>query len=437
MISIIMPLYNAERFLGETLQSIQKQTYHDFELICINDASTDATMDILQSVQEHDTRIKIYSNKERSGAAKSRNIGISKAKGEYITFLDGDDIFEEEMLELGYEAAKKEELDIVIYEYMHVDSHKIYEKKSIYRSKKYIEKYCNNPFCIAQQSPEDFLNWSMSPCNKLFRKKFIIENQLEFQTLSSSNDIFFVIMALMLAKKVVALNDRRVMVYARDHATPSRISYARDPMCGFWAMEKVLIEMDNRDILSKLYAHYYIKLFLLLKLGLSKTKDEETREKFYLFLKNEGIERLKSLGKGYFDKLDDITQNIFRRFEDEEYESKWYERESIFELNLKKNADKVIKELNNYASIAVWGTGVYGQAVLRFCRVNNVKISGVIDSDEKKQGKMIEGISINAPEIVLPTAQVVLLSFNAIDLKFYEELCKRNIVVLDSRELWL
>lgn len=437
MISIIMPLYNAERFLQETLQSIQKQTYCDFELICIDDASTDNTRNILESVQEQDTRIKIYSNEERCGAAKSRNKGISKAKGEYITFLDGDDIFEEDMLKFAYAAAKKDKLDILIYEYLHVDSHRIYEKRSIYRNKKYIEKYCIKPFSIANQSPEDFLNWSTSPCNKLYRRAFIVENQIEFQTLSSSNDVFFVVMALMLAERVQVLNDRRVMVYARDHVTPSRISYDRDPMCVYLAMEKVLSEMKHREILSKLYEHYYIKLFFCLKVALKKTRDEEQRIAFYDFLKKEGLARLEELGGEYYGRLDNTKKEILKGFEREEYISKWYENVSIVSYLLKKNEDKIVQWIKNHEGIVVWGTGVFGQAIINFFNAHDLKILGVIDSDEKKQGKIIEGYFINAPETLLQTARVVVLSFLSIDLEFYEELYDRNVVIMDINELLL
>ena len=93
-LSVIMPLYNADVYLRESLDSVRHQTFADFELICINDASTDTTEDILNEYKNNDSRIKVLVNKERSGAAYCRNIGITAAKGEYLSFLDGDDIFD-------------------------------------------------------------------------------------------------------------------------------------------------------------------------------------------------------------------------------------------------------------------------------------------------------------------------------------------------------
>jgi len=141
-ISIIMPLYNAEKYLDEALRCIQRQTYKEYELICIDDASTYTTIDILRRFQSEDNRIRIFSNKERLGAARSRNIGVREAKGEYLSFLDGDDIFEEEMLEALYNVMKRQDVDIVIFEYQHVPSGCIYEKKIIQHSDKFREKYC-------------------------------------------------------------------------------------------------------------------------------------------------------------------------------------------------------------------------------------------------------------------------------------------------------
>lgn len=102
MISIIMPLYNAERFLEKTLQSIANQTYRDYELICIDDASSDLTAEIVKKAQLADKRIILLHNQERKGAAYSRNKAMRQARGDYLAFLDGDDIFDEKMLEKAY-----------------------------------------------------------------------------------------------------------------------------------------------------------------------------------------------------------------------------------------------------------------------------------------------------------------------------------------------
>lgn len=97
LVSIIMPAYNSEEFILESILSIQKQTYTRWELILVDDCSTDKTVDIVKSI--NDSRIKVINLNENSGAAVARNEGIKKARGEFIAFLDSDDLWTENKLE--------------------------------------------------------------------------------------------------------------------------------------------------------------------------------------------------------------------------------------------------------------------------------------------------------------------------------------------------
>ena len=124
-ISIIMPLYNAEKYLKDSFDSIFHQTFGDFELICIDDASIDATLKVVTAYQYEDERVKVLRNQKRSGAACARNKGVKEAKGKYLIFLDGDDIFDMYMLEEAHKQAEDKHADVVIFEYKHVPSEKI------------------------------------------------------------------------------------------------------------------------------------------------------------------------------------------------------------------------------------------------------------------------------------------------------------------------
>ena len=97
LVSIIIPVYNAEKFIKETIDSVLDQTYDNFELILVNDCSTDKSSDIIKEYK--DKRVKLLNNKVNSKAAVSRNNGIKKAKGKYICFLDADDKWDKEKLE--------------------------------------------------------------------------------------------------------------------------------------------------------------------------------------------------------------------------------------------------------------------------------------------------------------------------------------------------
>lgn len=99
VVSVIMPAYNAEAFIEDAINSVLKQTYTDFELIVINDCSTDATADIVSRIAATDGRTRFFNNEKNSGVSFTRNFGISKADGEWIAFLDSDDMWREEKLQ--------------------------------------------------------------------------------------------------------------------------------------------------------------------------------------------------------------------------------------------------------------------------------------------------------------------------------------------------
>lgn len=99
LISIIVPVYNAERFLDQTINTVLDQTYKNWELILVDDKSTDSSVEIINKYIDKNKNIKLIQNKENSGAAVSRNNGIEVANGRYIAFLDADDLWKKDKLE--------------------------------------------------------------------------------------------------------------------------------------------------------------------------------------------------------------------------------------------------------------------------------------------------------------------------------------------------
>ena len=98
LVSIITPNYNSEKYIRETIESVQAQTYTNWEMLVIDDCSTDGSLKILKELSEKDSRVKILLNKRNSGAAVSRNYGLREAKGKWIAFLDSDDLWVPEKL---------------------------------------------------------------------------------------------------------------------------------------------------------------------------------------------------------------------------------------------------------------------------------------------------------------------------------------------------
>lgn len=122
MVTIIMSAYNAEKTIARAIESCIKQTYDNFELIIINDCSTDNTLSIIQSFMEYDKRIKCFNNETNIGAGLTRRRGIENISGEYMTFLDSDDYLKSDALEVLVKYAEHYDVDIVSPGYITMDS---------------------------------------------------------------------------------------------------------------------------------------------------------------------------------------------------------------------------------------------------------------------------------------------------------------------------
>ena len=112
LISVIVPVYNVEKYLEECLDSIQCQTYKNIEVLLVNDGSTDNSEEICERFCRQDSRFHLI-NQENKGLSGARNRGMSESKGEFITFVDSDDVIKEDMLEQLMEQVTSEEIDIV------------------------------------------------------------------------------------------------------------------------------------------------------------------------------------------------------------------------------------------------------------------------------------------------------------------------------------
>lgn len=177
-VSVIVPAYNVENYLTETLKSLAEQTLEDFEVIIVNDGSTDGTADIINSFcEQYPFMRSIY--QENGGVSAARNKGIASAEGKYIAFLDGDDLFAPDTLENFYVTAEENNSDLVIGKIENFDSNNniSYQEHSVNLSKKkYIE-----PF-------DTEILWNFLIGNKLYRADLIRSSHSYFPNLKYSED---------------------------------------------------------------------------------------------------------------------------------------------------------------------------------------------------------------------------------------------------------
>lgn len=114
LISVIIPIYNREKSLPRCLDSVLSQTYRNIEIICVNDASTDGTANLLEDYQKRDSRIKVYTHKINKNAGGARNTAISNAKGEYLYFIDSDDWINATAIEDVVSASENSKYDVIL-----------------------------------------------------------------------------------------------------------------------------------------------------------------------------------------------------------------------------------------------------------------------------------------------------------------------------------
>lgn len=193
-VSVIVPVYNAEKTIEKCLNSLIKQTLDDYEIIVINDGSTDNTKNILDNFKDNE-KIKIV-NKNNEGIGKTRNKGITLALGEYITFVDSDDYVDEKMLESYYVFAKKNDLDLVTSTYNKVIRGKVIPFPSV-------------KFKIGnvKTSPQIINSIEYGPCAKLYRREMLIKNNILFIENKKYEDMPFVCKALLKSKLVGYLKE--------------------------------------------------------------------------------------------------------------------------------------------------------------------------------------------------------------------------------------
>ena len=202
--SIVMPVYNAQDYLSECLDSIAHQTLQDFELICVDDGSTDNSLSILKNFAALSSRLRII-EQQNKGAGTARNCGIQEAHGRYIFFADADDILAPDLLEKAKDLAEKTAADIVTFGFQRFNLHG-HQKKQLGYQAEHLAAH-QTIFCRAD-CPDHILRVTYpAPWNKLFSRRFILDAKLRFDEISSSNDITFSALASFKASKIAVLSE--------------------------------------------------------------------------------------------------------------------------------------------------------------------------------------------------------------------------------------
>lgn len=214
-VSVIIPFYKVETYFYECLDSVINQTQKDIEIICVYYYPDNNSLEILKNYVEKDDRI-IILNQENKDIASARNTGLNIARGEYVYFLDPYDFIELTFIEEVYEKAKNLDLDIVVF-----GSNYFLETKKEFSN--IVEGKLNGLQCKCTENfdvfsykdiPDDILiSFGNVVWNKIFKRSFLFENDIVFSKINLVEDIYFINIALTLAKKISIIN--KIFVYHR------------------------------------------------------------------------------------------------------------------------------------------------------------------------------------------------------------------------------
>ena len=203
-ISIIVPIYNVENYLKSCLDSVMSQTFKDFEVLMVNDGSTDNSATICQAYAECDSRFR-YFEKENGGLSDARNYGLDRAQGSYITFLDADDFLFENYLEKLYQASRLSDSDILIGGYCRFDGSDFYFYNDHFKSESLISFTSAQAIQVLDSMLDvPFLTFSIA-CGKLFKRDLF--NELRFPYGKYAEDQFLIWKLYMKADKIHVFNN--------------------------------------------------------------------------------------------------------------------------------------------------------------------------------------------------------------------------------------
>ena len=241
-VSVIIPVYNAENYLAQCLDTVTGQSLKEIEIICVDDGSTDNSVKILEKYAAGDDRIRIL-HQENRYAGRARNLGMQYASGKYLIFWDSDDFFDLRALETLYDKAEESQADICICDAVRYD----HNTGETIPGKNYLRRSM-----LPEQVPFDrsvigkylFNFTSTVPWNKLFRRSFVEENGLQFQGTKVGNDIYFVMTAMFLASSITVVKQR--LIFYRFFNQDSLTGHTDDsPRCTLEAYTAVREKLEQ------------------------------------------------------------------------------------------------------------------------------------------------------------------------------------------------
>ena len=288
LISVIIPVYNSAKYISKCLNSVIMQPFKDIEIICVNDASTDSSLDIIKKYSQLDNRIKVFSNKTNIGAGYSRNLALENARGKYIYFLDSDDwLVQDGLTKLANVLKQFGEVDVIAFSHYSVNAvthikHN-FPDTPLKLTNRIINIY-DTPECI------QYLGYGMT---KLLRRLFLEQFNIKFNNDKCFEDVAHFLDLAPKAKSIVFINDKifNYRISRQGSVISKQDKYINYLVHDTRKADEISKKIDSKvriELLKKIYstlAYTALISYSNFKLSHSELKDIFNKEIDYNFLK--------------------------------------------------------------------------------------------------------------------------------------------------------
>lgn len=320
LVSVIIPFYNEEQYIGDCLISLIKQTYKNIEIICVDDGSTDNGAMIVKAIQQSDSRISLI-QQENMNAGTARNVGFSKAKGEYVLFLDSDDFFSPSMVERMLNKALSTNSDIVFCTGygLNVITKETYMMPPVGKDN---ASFPNKEVFSSADTTDGIFQLSVTwAWDKMYRTDFIRKNDIFFQGTKVCNDLVFVCLSYLFSERITSVN-QHFICHRTNIASSLYSAGERNWKCLFEALS----ELENRLICEDLYNKHRISFLNLVVENivyylLMRFTDGNCFSSFYTYYKNNVSDHYNFMQYPKEIYRDDFAYNIIKSLENDSKDS--------------------------------------------------------------------------------------------------------------------
>lgn len=355
-VSIIVPIYNVEMYLVEALDSLQRQTLTDIEIICVNDGSKDGSLSIMKRYAEKDNRFVVI-DKENGGYGKAMNVGLDKASGEYIGILEPDDYVPLNMYEDLYKTAKENDLDFIKADfYRFTTDEETEDKNMVYNHLDRSHKNYNVVLCPKEQP--HVTKFIMNTWSGIYRRDFIEEYHIRHNETpgASFQDNGFFWQTFMHAKRVMFL-DKPYYCNRRDNPNSS-VNSKEKVYCmniEYDHIRDIFMQKENRELWEVFKGYYNVKRWHNYMFTIRRISGE---------FKKEYVERISAEFRRS-QELDELDFSLFSPVEREKLAllmkqpSDYYLKYVLYgsESKLVRKNEKLEKELKNIKSSTTYKVG--------------------------------------------------------------------------------